>query len=80
MAPRRWHTTPKPEEPTQKVGRVTGRVAPGHIGEVTIPMRGGTECFHALPFDQQSEYREGERVVVVEYQPPLTVYVSSLRD
>ena len=30
-----------------KIGRVTGKIAPGVIGEVMVPVRGGTEAFHA---------------------------------
>jgi hypothetical protein len=59
-----------------KVGRVTGTVAPGLIGEVMIPVRGGTEAFHAYAADTQDTIRTGTRVVVVEYFPPRTVVVS----
>lgn len=38
-----------------KTGRVTGRVGPGRIGEVMVPVRGGTEAFHARPVDATTE-------------------------
>ena len=34
-----------------KVGRVTGRIAPGTLGEVLIPIRGGSEAFNAYAID-----------------------------
>lgn len=34
-----------------KIGRVTGRIAPGETGEVMIAVRGGTSAFHAHPAD-----------------------------
>ena len=30
-----------------RTGRVTGRVAPGAVGEVTVQIRGGSEAFYA---------------------------------
>jgi hypothetical protein len=36
---------------TGKIGRVTGRIGPGTIGEVMLPYLGGTNAFHAHPFD-----------------------------
>jgi len=61
-----------------KTGRVTGRVGPGRIGEVTIPIRGGTEAFHAHPADSDEEIATGRRVVVVDHLPPRTVIVTPL--
>ncbi|HEX7135176.1 MAG TPA: hypothetical protein VF228_21565 [Iamia sp.] len=61
-----------------KTGRVTGRVGPHRIGEVMVPVRGGTEAFHARPVDDATEIAVGARVVVVEYHPPRTVFVSPL--
>jgi hypothetical protein len=61
-----------------KVGRVTGRIAPGRVGEVMVPVRGGSEAFHAYASDQQETIAPGTRVVVVEYFPPRTVVVSPL--
>lgn len=58
-----------------KRGRVIGRIAPGIIGEVMLPVRGATEAFYAYPAaDEVIEV--GTPVVVVEYVPPRTVYVA----
>ncbi|MCU1455906.1 MAG: hypothetical protein JWN46_4052 [Acidimicrobiales bacterium] len=61
-----------------KTGRVTGRVGPGRIGEVVIPVRGGTEAFHAYANDTNEEIAPGTRVLVVELLPPRTVVVTPL--
>lgn len=65
---------------TGKIGRVTGRIGPGTIGEVMLPFRGGTSAFHAHPFDKTSVYMVGEEVLVIYCQPPQTVYVEELPD
>ena len=59
-----------------KVGRVTGTIAPGHVGEVMVSVRGGTEAFHAYATDPSTTIVTSSRVVVVEYYPPRTVVVS----
>lgn len=59
-----------------KVGRVTGTVGPGHVGEVVVPIRGGTESFLAYPTDTDTLIEVGARVVVIEYYPPRTIYVA----
>jgi len=61
-----------------RVGRVTGTVAPGLVGEVMVSIRGGTEAFNAYAADSEDTIRTGTRVVVVEYFPPRTVVVSPL--
>jgi len=61
-----------------KIGRVTGKVEPGHVGEVMVPVRGGTEHFHAYADDGQRVMETGTRVVVVEYFPPRTVVVAPI--
>jgi hypothetical protein len=61
-----------------KIGRVTGRITSGHIGEVMIPVRGGTEAFHAYADVDDREIARGTRVVVVEYHPPRTVVVTPM--
>jgi hypothetical protein len=61
-----------------RVGRVTGTIAPGRIGEVMIAIRGGSEAFNAYATDSQDTITPGTRVVVVEYFPPRTVVVSPL--
>lgn len=65
------------EEPlVGKVGRVTGTVRPGAVGEVMIAVRGGSEAFHAYAADNGDVLGRGTRVVVVEYYPPRTVVVT----
>jgi hypothetical protein len=59
-----------------KVGRVTGAIAPGAVGEVMIPVRGGTEHFHAYAADTEDRIARGSSVVVVDYFPPRTVIVT----
>ncbi|MEU8250072.1 hypothetical protein [Nonomuraea sp. NPDC048916] len=59
-----------------KQGRVTGRIGPGLVGEVMIPVRGGVEAFYAHPTVADEEIPVGTIVVVVEYFPPRTVYVA----
>ena len=58
-----------------KIGRVTGAVLPGGLGEVTIPVRGSSEAFLARS-DRDEAIPVGKRVVVLEYLPPRTVIVS----
>ena len=65
---------------TGRIGRVTGRIAPGTIGEVMLPYRGGTSAFHAHPFDKTSVFAVGEEVLVIYYEPPQTIYVDELPD
>jgi len=61
-----------------KVGRVTGAIGPGHIGEVMVAVRGGSEAFNAYSADPEESIGRGTRVVVVEYFPPRTVVVSPM--
>ena len=60
-----------------KVGRVTGRVAPGTVGEMMLPVRGGVEAFYAYPADGLETIEAGRRAVVVEYEPPRTVMITA---
>ncbi len=59
-----------------RIGRVTGTVAPGRLGEVMIAVRGGSEAFNAYASAPDETIGKGTRVVVVEYFPPRTVVVS----
>ena len=61
-----------------KTGRVTGTIAPGRVGEVMVPVRGGTEHFHAYAADRDDTIATGTSIVVVEYFPPRTVVVSKI--
>ncbi|MGW9413113.1 hypothetical protein [Arthrobacter cupressi] len=63
---------------TGRIGRVTGRIGPGTIGEVMLPYRGGLSAFHAHPFDKSSEFPVGEKVLVIYFEPPQTVFVDEL--
>jgi hypothetical protein len=61
-----------------KIGRVTGTVAPGKLGEVMVPVRGGSESFHAYAADGDDTIPVGTRIVVVEYFAPRTVVVTPM--
>jgi hypothetical protein len=59
-----------------RVCRVTAAITPGHLGEVMIAVRGGSEAFHAYAGEPDETIARGARVVVIEYYPPRTVVVS----
>ncbi len=61
-----------------KQGRVTGRIAPGLVGEVMVAVRGGSEAFHAYSATPDQEIPKGAVVIVVEYHAPRTVYVEPM--
>jgi hypothetical protein len=61
-----------------KMGRVTGTIAPGRLGEVMVQVRGGSEAFHAYAADNDETIQVGSRIVVVEYFPPRTVVVTRM--
>ena len=61
-----------------KMGRVTGTIEPGRIGEVMVAVRGGSEAFHAYSTDADETITRGTQVVVVEYFPPRTVIVTKM--
>lgn len=71
MSQPEWTTKPE-----GLVGRVTGRVAPGTVGEILVGIRGGREAFYAYPWDDKETIEEGEEALVIQYKPPRTVYVS----
>jgi hypothetical protein len=58
-----------------KVGRVTGTIGPERVGEVMIPIRGGSEAFNAYAADTKDTISTGTRVVVIEYFLPRPVVV-----
>ncbi len=62
------------------VGRVTGTVGPGLVGEVMVRVRGGAEHFLAHPAPGSGRIEPGTVVMVVEYLPPRTVYVTEAYD
>jgi hypothetical protein len=59
-----------------KIGRVTGTIAPKKVGEVMLPIRGGSEAFSAYADAREQTIERGERIVVIEYHPPRTVVVA----
>jgi hypothetical protein len=58
-----------------KLGRVTGRVGPGLVGEIMVPVRGGVEAFYAHPQRSDEEIEPGAQVLIVDFHPPRTAYV-----
>jgi len=58
-----------------QIGRVTGRIAPGMIGEIRIPYQGGSETFHAYAWEEGQEIDVGTEVIVIERTGPRTVKV-----
>lgn len=79
MAPRLPRRPDRDDEVVGRTGRVTGAIAAGLVGEVVLPIRGGSETFNAYPYLRTDEYAVGDVVVVVEYAEPRTVYVSAAR-
>ncbi|KJY38339.1 MULTISPECIES: hypothetical protein [Streptomycetaceae] len=61
-------------------GRVTGAVGAGLVGEVMVhvPERRGAEAFLAYLAVPGDRLVVGTPVVVIEYQPPRTVYVAPI--
>jgi len=64
------------QEVVGKIGRVTGAIGPDKVGEVMVPIRGGSEAFHAYADSRDLTLECGERIVVIELHPPRTVIVS----
>ncbi|MER7956769.1 hypothetical protein [Streptomyces sp. NPDC096030] len=62
------------------LGRVTGTVGPGLVGEVIVRIRGGAEHFLAYAADATERIGLGTVVMVVEHLPPRTVYVTAAYD
>lgn len=61
--------------PVGKVGRVTGTVRPGGVGEVLLPFGGGSNTFLAYPHDGESTIPVGRTVVVVAVASTGSVFV-----
>jgi hypothetical protein len=59
-----------------KVGHCTGAIAPGEMGEVMVPVRGGAESFYAYASDAAESIPKGSRVLVLDREAPRTVIVS----
>ncbi|MEU9859257.1 hypothetical protein AB0D99_00155 [Streptomyces sp. NPDC047971] len=62
------------------LGRVTGTVGPGLVGEVIVRIRGGAEHFLARAADPRERIETGTVVMVMEHLPPRTVYVTAAYD
>ncbi|MEU8760241.1 hypothetical protein [Streptomyces sp. NPDC048659] len=62
------------------LGRVTGTVGPGLVGEVIVRIRGGAEHFLAHPAVPGERITTGTVVMVMEHLPPRTVYVTAAYD
>ncbi|MEV0489826.1 hypothetical protein [Streptomyces atratus] len=62
------------------LGRVTGTVGPGLVGEVIVRIRGGAEHFLAHSASPGVRMELGTVVTVIEYLPPRTVYVAPAYD
>ncbi|MFD9429520.1 hypothetical protein [Streptomyces sp. NPDC060002] len=60
------------------MGRVTGTVGPGLVGEVIVRVRGGAEHFLAYAASGTERIERGTMVTVVDYLPPRTVYVAAM--
>jgi hypothetical protein len=45
-----------------------------------LPFHGGTSAFFAYPFDKTSVFTVGEKVLVIYFEPPQSVYVDELPD
>lgn len=56
-------------------GRVTGRIGPGLVGEVLLPIRGGVEAFYAYAINPEETIETGTQVLVVDFTEPRSVYV-----
>jgi hypothetical protein len=63
-----------------KVGRVTGRIAPRTVGEVMLPIRGGSEAFNACAVDESDVIEPGARVIVIDLEPPRAVRAPRLME
>jgi hypothetical protein len=59
-----------------KVGRVIGAIEPGRMGEVMIPIRGGSEAYYAFATEPTESIERGARVIVIDHEPPRTIIVS----
>lgn len=66
------------QEVVGKIGRVTGTIGPGTVGEVMIAIRGGSEAYNAHASDGATTIEAASRVLVIEYHPPRTVIVEKL--
>ena len=59
-----------------KVGHCTSAIEAGQMGEVMVPVRGGSESFYAYASDPEESIPKGSRVLVLDQSAPRTVTVS----
>ncbi len=62
---------------TGLIGRVSVAIAPGHTGEVMLPVRGSTEPYSAITEQEADTIPENARVVVIDQVGNRTVVVSA---
>jgi hypothetical protein len=60
-----------------KTATVTGRVAPGTVGEVSVNIRGGTETYFARPADGMEVLERGQQALIVGAAAGRTLYVTA---
>lgn len=58
------------------MGRVSVPIAPGHTGEVMLPVRGSTEAYSAITEEESGTLTENSRVVVIDQVGNRTVVVA----
>jgi len=63
-----------------KFGRVMAAITPGHLGEVLIEVRAGTERFLARAADQEATIPKHTQVIVVGSLGGRTVEVMQARN
>ena len=63
-----------------KLGRVTGTVRPGRIGEVMLAVGNRVEAYYALAYDGTETIDRGTECIVVDVHPELsrTVLVTAM--
>jgi len=61
--------------PLGRPAHVTGLIAAGVVGEVTVAIRGGTETFYAHPALPGDRFQLGDTVLITDFVPPRTVRV-----
>jgi hypothetical protein len=63
-----------------KLGRVSGTVRPGHIGEVILAVGNRVEAYYALPYDGSETIDRGTECIVIQTHPQLsrTVLVTAM--
>jgi len=72
--------TPADDVLLGKIGIITAKVAAGKVGEIRLPVRGGTQDYLACAPDGFAATMEvNSSAEVVAFAPPNTVYVQPVR-